>query len=116
MEIVAYCNNSCCPSIIFNEKDLSQPLLIKDDHQGSIPLTLKDFDIFSRLIANIQKNDTFPTMVSDRGLHVHGYKTDKPYVSIWLIDMTGNTRSVKDISFEHWDVFTEAITEHYAVA
>jgi hypothetical protein len=116
MEIIAYCNNSCCPSIVINEKDPSQPVLITDDYQGSLPLTLREFEQISKHIANIQKTNVFPTLVSDRQFKIHGYKTDKPYISIELTDATGNTRKVKDISFDHWDVFTEAIAKHYAVA
>lgn len=113
MEIIAYCNNSCCPSIVINEKDPSQPVLIKDDYQGSIPLTLKEFEQLSKHVGNIKRTNVFPTIVSDREFFIHGYVTDKPYISIRLVDATGNTRKVRDISFDHWDVFVEAIAKHY---
>ena len=116
MEIIAYCNNSCCPSIIINEQDRSQPVLIKDDYQGSIPLTLREFDLISKHIANIKKAGKYPTVISDREFVIHSYETDKPYISIQMIDATGNTRKVRDISFDHWEVFEGAIAKHYAVA
>lgn len=115
--VVAYCNNSCCPEISFSKTDLSQPILIEDDFKGSIPLSLKEFEQLSKHIVNIKKADIFPVMTAtDRQFKIHGYKTDKPYISIELTDATGNTRKVRDISFDHWDVFIEAIAKHYAVA
>lgn len=112
MEIIAHCNNSCCPSIVINEKDRSQPVLITDDYQGSIPLTLREFEQVSKYIANIQKANDFPMVVSDHEFFIHGYETDKPYVSIQMIDAT---RKVRDISFDHWGIFTEAIAKYYGV-
>ena len=116
MEIIAYCNKTCCPSISFNEKDPSQPILIADDFGGSVPLTLREFDRVSKSVGNIKRTNVFPTLVSDREFKINGYETDKPYISIELIDAIGNTRKVKDISFDHWNVFAEAINEHFAVA
>jgi hypothetical protein len=113
MKVTAFCNNSCCPEISFEPKDPSQPILITDDYQGSIPLTLKDFDNLSKHIADIKKTNVFPVVVSDREFFIHSYETDKPYISIRMVDGTGNTREVKDITFDHWEIFTEAIAKHY---
>lgn len=116
MEIIAYCNNSCCPSIIINEKDQSQPVLIKDDYQGSIPLTLQDFDLLTKHINQRKRSGEWSTSISDREFLIFFYETDNQYFGIKMIDATGNTRKVRDITFEHWEVFEEAIAKHYAVA
>ncbi len=116
MEIIAYCNNSCCPSIIFDEKNPSQPILIKDDYDGAIALTLKDFDAISKYVTNLRQIHLFPQTIGDRSFKIVAYKKDKPYLEINTTDALGNNVSVKDISFDHWAVFREAIAEHYAVA
>ncbi len=116
MEIIAYCNNSCCPSIIINEKDRSQPILIKDDYDGAIALPLKDFDTISKYVTNLRQIHLFPQTISDRDFKIFAYRTDKTYLEISTSDALGNNVSVKDISFDHWAVFAEAIAEHYAVA
>jgi|GEM_PF-4826759 len=116
MEIIAYCNNSCCPSIVINEKDRSQPALIKDDYQGSIPLTLQGFDLLTKHINQAKRSGEYPTVISDREFLIFFYGTDNRYFSIRTIDATGNTRNVKDITFDHWDVFVGAIAENYVTA
>jgi hypothetical protein len=116
MEIIAYCNNQCCPSIVFNEKDRSQPVLIKDDYQGSIPLTLRQFEHLSSKISIIKNSAVYPVQISDREFVILAYETDKPYISIQRVDTTGNTRKVRNITFDHWAVFTEAIAENYVTA
>lgn len=116
MEITAHCNSSCCPKIVFNEKDFSQPLLIKDDFSGSIPLTLREFDQLSKHVANIKESGNYPVVIRDRQFFIYGYKTDGPYISIRLVDGTSNIRKVRDISFDHWQKFTEAIAKHCVIA
>lgn len=118
--VVAYCNNSCCPEISFSKNDPSQPILIEDDFKGSVPLSLKEFENISNYIAILKRSDASSfdgdSQVNPQIL-LHLYKKqEKQYISLRLIDATGNTRKVKDISFDHWEVFTEAIAKHYAVA
>ena len=121
MKIIAYCNNSCCPSISFDQNIPSQPLLIEDDFDGSVPITLKMFKILSDYITEKTQQKMrlglSPRAVKFGTLLIADYiKDEKHYFEISGIDSIGNTRTVKDISFDHWKVFVGTVNEHFAVA
>ena len=120
MKVIAFCNNSCCPSISFNENIPSHPLLIEDDFKGSVPITLEMFKALSTHITEKtqerMRQGLSPRVVKFGTLAIADYvKDEKHYFEISDIDNIGNTRTVKDISSEHWNVFIETINEYFAV-
>ena len=86
-----------------------------------MPITLKMFKTISDYITEKaqqkRREGLSPRAVKLGTLLIADYiKNEKHYFEISGIDSTGNTRTVKDIGFEHWKVFVETINEHFAVA
>ena len=113
MKYTAFCNNSCCPSITIAE---GNPLLIEDDYDGAISLTLAQFSSVTQWLKEY-KDETIPKPVNCL-YQLAGFElVAKLYVvgEERLINVHTREKFVQKITFEQWQVFVDLVNENAAV-
>ena len=110
---IAYCNNSCCPSITIAE---GSPLLIEDDYDGAISLIPTQFQAITQWFKD-HKNETVfdlqncPKQFVGYGLVAKLYAIGEDrMISVYIREVF-----VQKITFEQWQVFVDRVDEHPAV-